>query len=169
MQRKLKFGLKFDEITFKKKIYKKIEIDEPTLLECNLCNECKTENMVKYVNCKLKGTKNKQIGYYKDCDTIICLDCKEKIEKTFSEGDIVRFKYGKKIRYKKKTVYCTGKILFIGEIYYNIYCNISQTVISIKRDGILYKLNTCPWCRSHRLHDWRKNTKKFSKIKRCRL
>lgn len=171
MQRKLKFGLKIGEIIFKQKNDKKTEIgeEEATLLECNLCLGCNSENMIKYVNCKLKGTKNQQIGYYKDCDTILCLKCKERIENTFNKGDIVRFKYEKKTGYKKKTIYNTGKILFIEDLYYNIYCTISKSNIRLKRNGILYKLNTCPWCRSHRLRDWHKNTKKFPKVKRCRL
>jgi hypothetical protein len=42
----------------------------------------------------------------------------------------------------------------VGDKYFNV---------NIK--NILYKLNTCPWCRSHRLRDWHKNSKKFSKTK----
>ena len=172
MQRKTKFGFKICEITFKKNESKKNENKEKDskLIECNLCLGYNSKNMIKYVNCKLKGTKNEKIGYYKDCDTALCLDCKGKIENIFNKGDIVMYRYEKKIRNIKKTTYNTGKVLFIEDSdYYNIYCTKSESFIRIKRKNILYKLNTCPWCRSHRLHDWHKNTKKFPKKKRCSL
>ena len=127
--------------------------------------------MIKYVNCRLKGIKNKKIGYYKYCDTAICTNCIKNQEQNIINGDVVRFKYEKKIGYrKKKTIYNTGKILACykngSDIIYNIYCTKASLFLKIKRKDIMYKLNTCPWCESHRLCDWRKNTKKFPKKKR---
>ena len=170
-KRKLKFGFDFGEIVIKQIHEKPREEEEDVLFKCCLCNEDCVENMIKYVNCRLKGIKNKKIGYYKYCDTAICTNCIKKQEQNITNGDDVGFKYEKKIGYrKKKTIYNIGKIFACDKIgsdtIYNIYCTKASLFIKIKQKDIMYKLNTCPWCESHRLCDWRKNTQKFPKKKR---
>jgi hypothetical protein len=172
IQRKLKFGLIFGEIVIEHIYIKKPkEEEECALLKCCLCKEHCVDDMIKYVNCRLKGIKNKKIGYYKYCDTAICTNCIKNQEQNITKGDVVRFKYEKKIGYrKKKTIYNTGKISACdkngSDIIYNIYCTKGKLILKIKQKDIMYKLNTCPWCESHRLCDWRKNTQKFSKTKK---
>jgi len=170
-QRKLKFGLKIGEIVIEQIYIKKPKEEEEVLLKCCLCDEHCVDNMIKYVNCRLKGIKNKKIGYYKYGDTAICTNCIKNQEQNITNGDVVRFKYEKKIGYRnKKTIYNTGKISACdkngSDIIYNIYCTKASLFLKIKQKDILYKLNTCPWCESHRLRDWRKNTQKFPKKKR---
>tara|TARA_X000000368_G_C22581838_1_gene515425 strand:- start:4 stop:510 length:507 start_codon:yes stop_codon:yes gene_type:complete len=168
MSRKTKFGFDLGEIivsTKKQKETKKIKLEEQIV--CSICQEYNNEGLIKYVNCKLQGTKDKKIGYYKHCDNPICSSCIVRCEEK-KVGDMVRFKFLKKIQYmcgyKYKTCYATGKII---EFYNNIVlieCKNSSEKVSIK--NILYKLNTCPWCRSHRLIKWQKNTKKYPKKKK---
>ena len=168
MLRKTKFGVNYQEIivsTQKLKDPKKRKPKEQIV--CSICQEYNSESLIKYVNCKLKGTKDKKIGYYKHCDNPICISCIVKCEEK-KVGDMVRFKFLKKVKYgwayKYKTCYATGKII---EFYNNIVlieCKNSSKKVSIK--NILYKLNTCPWCRSHRLIKWQKNTKKYPKKKK---
>ena len=120
--------------------------------------------MINYSNCILKGIKTQKIGRYKDCDISICIDCKKRCEE-IKKGDKVRFNYEVKKGRKFKKYYKTG-IIEVCDKKTNYFEIVSENCLYyLKKENIMYKFDTCPWCRSHRLRDWHKNTKKFPKIK----
>ena len=99
----IKFGLNLGEIVLQKKKQKEEKIqDEDNLIVCEICQEYNIDSMIKYINCKLKGTKNKKIGRYKSNDMAICIHCIQQCE-VRKVGDIVGFKY----RVKKYHTYKT--------------------------------------------------------------
>ena len=172
MLRKLKFGLNLNEIIINPLCVKiPTKKEEDSIVKCSLCQEWTFNNGIRYSNCKLKGTKKEKIGRYKDCDIPICSNCIEQC-KVIRLRNTVRFKYTRVVRQNmwgikiKKTFYRNGEVKQLPNNQYNSYnilCDGEYFNVNIK--NILYKLNTCPWCRSHRLRDWHKNSKKFSKTK----
>jgi hypothetical protein len=164
MQRKTKFGVKLNEIIItQKKVKKTYEEDSDNIIRCQICEEYNVDNGIRYSNCILKGTKKEKIGRYKHCDKAICIHCIKECEK-LKVRNTVRFKYQEIKRRKKRTFYKTG---IIDNFDKNNIINIvsGDYIYALKKENILYKLKTCPWCVSHRLRDWHNNIKKFPKIK----
>ena len=167
--RKTKFGINLDEIIIKSPLdLKKKIIPLYNEVLCSLCQENKPDPCINYVNCKLQGTKDIQIGRYKNNDMPICFECMIRCEK-IKKNDTVKFHYLKKTKKRWNCVYIKsfdiGKIL---DIYNDTYLiSFKNKKIELIKKNILYKLNTCPWCRSHRFIRWQLNTKKFPK-KRCK-
>ena len=160
--RKVKFGLNLDEVVFdsKKKIRQIVKRDNVSIT-CLICQESKPSNEIKYSNCKLKGTKSKQIGRYKKCDKAICEECIRKCQE-FKIGDKVRITYKKR---RERVVYSKGKIKGIYGKNYIVEKCVGEKELILNKSEILYKYNECPWCRSHRLVRWQNNTKKYPKKK----
>jgi hypothetical protein len=168
--RKTKFGINLDEIIIKSPLDLKKKII-PLCKEvlCSLCQENKTDPCINYVNCKLQGTKKIQIGRYKGNDLPICSRCIVQCEKV-KVKDTVKFYYLKKTK-KRWGRFIYKKSFNVGEvidIYDNVYLiKLKNKEIEVTRGNIIHKLNTCPWCRSHRFIRWQLNTQKFPK-KKCK-
>jgi hypothetical protein len=168
---KPKFGYNFDEIVIKKKRQgKSQEEDVNNEIVCSICQELINENNIRYVNCKLRGTKKEKIGRYKDCDKAICLECIQRCEE-IRVGDTVKFKYilrkGRRGRRQSfMIVEKKGKVEQINKS--SVILTDKDYEYNVKMENIQYKCNTCPYCRSHRLRRWQKNTQKFPKTKKCK-
>tara|TARA_B100000795_G_C22785678_1_gene434495 strand:+ start:1610 stop:2176 length:567 start_codon:yes stop_codon:yes gene_type:complete len=154
------------EIICKQKIIKKTPCEKPIeLITCTRCDKNHTKDQSRFINCRLKGIKKEKIGYYKNEDKAICLDCIKKY-KVAKLGDKVMVKYTvfKRGIWRKvpHEVYATGQLIEIKNPDNSvIVIKIKNKEIKLKRENILYKFNSCPCCHKHRIIRWQKNTKKF--------
>jgi len=173
MFRKTKFGLNLDEIIIEhKKENKEKIIDVDKQVVCEICQESVDEKNIRYVNCKLEGTKFKKIGRYKYCDKTICRNCIERCEEIKVGSDIM-FQYTIKKTNRRRTprrtsfmtVYKSGTVDDIGDGR-TIIVNSGISQYELKWEDILYKCNTCPWCRSHQLLHWKFHKEKYPKTKK---
>lgn len=167
--RSIKFGIKLGEIIIQCPTNLQEPKKQPLCQEvlCRLCEESNDE--MKYVNCILQGTKKIQIGRYKGNDLPICSRCIVQCEKV-KVKDTVKFYYLKKTK-KRWGRFIYKKSFNVGEvidIYDNVYLiKLKNKEVEVTRGNIIHKLNTCPWCRSHRFIRWQLNTQKFPK-KKCK-
>jgi len=170
MLRKIKFGLNLGEVTIKQKQTKKnehpVKNKENIDVVCSICQE--HHRSMFYVNCKLKGVKFEKIGRYKCCDNPICLNCIKRCEEV-KVGSEVMFKYKVRKPYSSRRSFYTickrGTVDYIGS-HGNIIVIAENYEYNLKEENIMYKLNTCPWCRSHLLNHWTYNKEKYPKTKK---
>ena len=178
MLRKLKFGLNFNEIIINPLCVKKtVKNEEDSLVKCSIFRKkCKIKwckNEITVFNFHVGHNIPRSKGGSLNLNNLvpICSNCIEQC-KVIRLRNTVRFKYTRVVRRNiwgvkiKKTFYRNGRVKQLPNNQYNSYnilCDGEYFNVNIK--NILYKLNTCPWCRSHRLRDWHKNSKKFSKTK----
>ena len=180
MMRKIKFGLNLGDIVVATKkennVNKEniVKSNTDNQLVCSICQETNLDKIMCFVNCKLKGIKYEQIGRYKDCDKTMCLKCIEKCEE-INVGSEVMFKYTitkkNRRRLQRRTSFYTvqkkGTIVDVASNG-NIIINSGDWDYILKEKNIMYKCNTCPWCRSHELHHWKIYKETYPKIKKSK-
>ena len=170
MLRKVKFGLNLgsDIIISKKENKENTTHEIDAQIKCSLCEEYNHTDLIYYSNCKLKGVKFEKIGRYKCCDNPICLNCIKRCEEV-KVGSEVMFKYKVRKPYSSRRSFYTickrGTVDYIGS-HGNIIVIAENYEYNLKEENIMYKLNTCPWCRSHLLNHWTYNKEKYPKTKK---